>query len=342
MGKMHFKCYKDIDDAHLIAICDEDESKLKGASGTAGNIEGTEEPLDLTGIELYTDFDKMLAEAKLDAVSITLPTYMHRDFTIKALEARINVLCEKPMAMDETQCQDMIAAAEKSGKVLQIGHCIRFWPEYAKTKQLIDSGQYGRPLAASFRRLSATPTWSWDNWLMGGAKSGGALMDLHIHDADFVQYLFGMPRAVSTHAVKGPSGDFDHVVTQYIYSTVPGTPDGGRLTADDEKVVTAEGGWMMVPSFGFEMSFNIILERATIVFDSARKPAFKVCPAEGEPFTPQLEAGDGWLLEIAHFIKAVSGQKVPQILTPAQSLNSIKLVLAEKESAQTGKEIAVR
>ena len=328
MGRMHFKNYRNSDDANIAAVCDSDENKLKQTSAIAGNIPGDEEPLDLTGIELYTVFDEMLAEANLDAVSITLPTHMHRDFTIKALRAGVNVLCEKPMASNRAQCEDMIAAAKKNGKVLQVGHCIRFWPEYAKTKEFIDSGAYGKVKAASFRRLSPTPTWSWGNWLMGTDKSGGALVDLHIHDSDFVQYLFGMPKAVSSHGVKGPSDDFDHVVTQYIY--------------DDEKVVTAEGGWMMAPTFGFEMSFNIILEKATIVFDCTRQPAFKVYPLQGEPFAAQLEAGDGYSLEIAHFLKAVSGQEVPEIITPAQSLDSIKLVLAEKQSARSGKKVTIQ
>jgi predicted dehydrogenase len=338
MGRMHFKCYKACDactcgsagtsDARIVAICDADENKFDATSDVVGNIPGGQEPLDLTGIQLFTDFDKMLAEAELDALSITLPTYMHRDFTVKALEAGVNVLCEKPMALNVAQCRDMIAAAEKSGKVLQIGHCIRFWPEYAKTKQLIESSKYGKVLVASFRRLSMPATWSWDDWITEGSKSGGALLDLHIHDSDFVQYVFGMPKAVSSHGVKVYSDEFDHVVTQYIY--------------DDQKLVTAEGGWIMTPSFGFEMSFNIILERATIVYDCTRKPAFKVCPNQGQSFTPQVEAGDGWLLEIAHFVKKVAGQKVPEIITPTGSLDSIKLVLAEKRSAQTGKEVTIQ
>lgn len=328
MGRMHFSCYKALDNVNVVAICDVDEGKLSETAGAAGNIPGAEQPLNLTGIELFTDFDKMLAEAKLDAVSITLPTYMHSAFTVKALEAGVNVLCEKPMAMDLAQCEDMIAAAESCGRLLQIGHCIRFWPEYAKTKQLVDSGQYGRVKQASFRRLSATPQWSWDNWLLDGARSGGALMDLHIHDSDFVQYLFGMPRAVFTQAAKGPSGGFDCVATQYVYN--------------DEKVVTAEGSFVMMPGFEFEMSFNIILEKATIVFDCTRKPAFKVYPAEGEPFTPDVGAGDGYSRQIAHFVKRLSGQKVPEIITPAQSLDSIKLVLAEEKSAQTGKEVTIQ
>ena len=115
MGNMHFRCYRDSGNAKVAAICDADESKFKGA-GTAGNIPGTEEPLDLSETSLFTDFDRMLAEAELDAVSITLPTYMHRDFTVKALEAGLHVLCEKPMAVDIAQCEDMIAAGEKSGR----------------------------------------------------------------------------------------------------------------------------------------------------------------------------------------------------------------------------------
>lgn len=327
MGNMHFKCYKATKQAEIAAVCDADEDRLKG-TGAAGNIPGAEEPLDLTGVEQYRDFDKMLSEAELDAVSITLPTYMHRDFTIKALERGLNVLCEKPMALDKAEAEEMIAAAGKSGKVLQIGHCIRFWPEYAKTKEIIDSGKYGKVRAATFRRLSLTPTWSWDNWLMKDTSSGGAIFDLHIHDSDFVQYAFGMPKAVYTRCANGPSGDYDHVVTQYLY--------------DDNCVITAEGGWIMTPSFGFEMSFNIILEKGTIVFDCTREPAFKVCPVSDEAFTPEVEQGDGYSLEIAHFVKAVSGQKVPEITTPAQSLNSIKLILAERRSAQTGKEVAIQ
>ncbi len=70
-----------------------------------------------------------------------------------------------------------------------------------------------------------------------------------------------------------------------------------------------------------------------------KRPAFALC-AEAA-FTPEVEQGDGYSLEIAHFVKAVSGQKVPEITTPAQSPNSIKLILTEKQSAQSGKEIAI-
>ena len=328
MGNMHSKCYQKLKDSVLVAICDIDKSRFTGAGGTAGNIEGAEEPLDLTGIETYCDFDRMLAEKKLDAVSITLPTYMHADFTVKALNAGVNVLCEKPMAPNLAQCDEMIAAARESGRILQVGHCIRFWPEWAKTKQIIDSARYGKVRAATFTRLSLTPTWAWESWLLDEAKSGGAILDLHIHDADFVQYLFGMPKAVFSRAVRGPSGGYDHTVTQYL--------------CNDDCVITAEGGWIMTAGFGFRMSFHLILEKATITYDCTREPAFKVCPAEADAFTPEVEAGDGYSLEIAHFVKAVAGETVPEITTPQQSRNSVKIIEAEKKSAQSGEKVVIK
>jgi predicted dehydrogenase len=326
MGKMHLRCYKALKNVEVVAICDIDKKKFEETGGTAGNISGAEKPLDFSGISFYTDFDKMLKEANLDVVSITLPTYLHAKFTIKALKAGLNVLCEKPMAMNVKECRQMMDAAEQSRKLLQIGHCIRFWPEYTETKKIIDSGKYGKVLAATFQRLSLTPIWGWDNWLLDGKRSGGATLDLHIHDSDYIQYVFGMPKEVFSRGINGQSNDIDHIVTNYIYN---------------DKVVTAEGGWVMMPKFGFEMSFNIALEKATIVYNCTQSPAFKICPLKGEVITPKVEAGDGYSLEITHFIKAVSGKTVPKILTPAQSCDSVKLIEAEKKSVRSSRKAVI-
>jgi predicted dehydrogenase len=328
MGKMHYRCYKAMKNVCVAAICDIDSTKFLKTSGTAGNISGAEKPLDLKGVELYTDADTMLAEAGLDAVSITLPSYLHCGYTLKTLKAGVNVFCEKPMAMNVTECQKMIEAAQKAQKQLQVGHCIRFWPEYAKAKEIIDSGKYGKVLAATFQRLSLTPTWSWKNWLMDPKKSGGAALDLHIHDSDLVQYLFGMPKQVFACGVKGPSKDIDHLVTSYIYK--------------DGKVVTAEGGWVMAPGFGFEMSFNIALEKATISYDCTKQPAFKVAPVKGKVLLPKVAKGDGYSCELQHWVRLLQGQKVPTVITPKGSMDSVRLVTAEKKSCATGKPVNVK
>ena len=303
MGRQHLNCYRALRGVRVAAICDSDKARLKSSGKIAGNI-GGDTALDLGDVAIYTDFEKMLAEQKLDAVSITLPTFMHRDFTVKALESGLHVLCEKPMAMDVEQCEDMIAAAKTNKRILQIGHCIRFWPEYAKTKQIVDSGKYGDVLAASFRRVGAVPGWSWKNWLIHAKQSGGAIMDLHIHDTDYIQYLFGLPEAVRSEGAIGPSGGFDYVATQYVYK--------------NNKVVSAEGGFVMSPDFKFEMSFVISLEKATIVYDCRHTPTLQVYLARGGCITPKIESGDGWSREIAHFVKKVKGTKTPDIITSAR------------------------
>ena len=328
MGKMHYRCYNAMDNVQITAICDADAEQLKNTSGVSGNISGAEQELDFGDKQLFSDLTSMLAKADLDAVSITSPTFLHASQTIDALNSGKDVLCEKPMALNYSDCLKMVKTAERSGKCLQIGHCIRFWPEYVQAKQIIDSEQYGKVLAASFQRLSLTPTWSWDNCFLDGNRSGGAMLDLHIHDTDFVQHVFGVPNEVFSRGVIGPSGDYDHTVTQYLY--------------DDQKVVSAEGGWIMAPEFGFEMSFKIMLEEATLLYSSAQQPTFKICPKEGKMIIPEIDDGDGYSFEIQHFVDFISGEKVHSVISPEQSADSVKIIEAEKESVRQRTKIQLK
>ncbi len=327
MGRTHYRCWKALKDVDIVAICEANPKIAEDAKKAIGNIGRTQNEVDFSSLELYTDIDKMLEKAKLDAVSITLPTYLHTDSSIQALAAGVHVLCEKPMALNIEDCRRMITEAESSGKILQIGHCVRFWPEYAKARDIVKSGKYGKVVAASFQRLGAIPTWSAGNWLMDEKRSGGMALDLHIHDTDFIQYLFGMPRAVYSTGTRNADGKMIHIVTQYLY--------------EDDKVVTAEGGWSMTPTFGFQMSFNIALEKATLVYDLTREPTFRLCPAEAETSTPEFNEGDGWSVEIEHFARAIRGEKPEQVTTLAQSMNSVKIVEAEKESVAKMEKVMV-
>jgi predicted dehydrogenase len=324
MGRMHYRCWKAFPGATIAAIC-EANPKVLAAAGEApkGNVEGAADHIDLSTVQVYSDLNQLLASKSVDALSITLPTWLHPDTTVKSLESGVHVLCEKPMALNLADCDRMTAAAKEAGRVLQIGHCIRFWPEYVATKQLLHDGYYGKVIAASFRRFSATPTWSPDNWFADEQRSGGQPLDLHIHDSDYVHYVFGLPAAVSSTADE----PLTYISTQYQY---PGGPS-----------VVAESTWRMAPSFGFEMSFVVVLEKATIVYDCTRTPAFRVCPSQGEAFTPEVPAGDGYSLEIEHFAKAVAGETVEPIVTPEQSRETIRLVLAEKQSARERKPVSL-
>jgi predicted dehydrogenase len=220
----------------------------------------------------------------------------------------------------------MIQAAGESGRVLQIGHCIRFWPDYAKTAEIVRSGRYGAVQAATFRRLSAVPTWGVDHWLTDESRSGGVALDLHIHDTDYILHLLGRPLAVQSHAARShPAGGLVHIVTHYRYA--------------GEQVVTAEGSWAMAPSFGFQMAFVMALESASLVYDSTQAPALRVYPQHGEVFVPALVPGDGYSLEIEHFARRIRGEVAEGVTTTQESRQSVEVVLAEMESAQTGETV---
>ena len=327
MGRMHYRCWKALPGVQVAAVCDSNAQALGDAACNRGNIAGAEAEVDLTGTAVYEDFEQMLHDQSLDAVSITVPTFLHATCAIAALDAGLHVLCEKPMALTLDDGRRMIEAAERSGKLLQIGHCVRFWPEYAKAKEIVDDGRYGRVIAATFQRLAATAARKAHTWFADDTLSGGMAMDLHIHDTDFVQYLFGMPRAVSSGGTPVSRGTPAHMVTRYRY--------------DDDMLVTAEGGWAMMPSFDFEMRFHIALERATLCYDLKRTPSLLLCPAEGETIQPRCEEGDGYARQVEHFARRIRGETLPPVTTLEDSWNSLSIVLAECESARTGREVAL-
>lgn len=324
MGRMHYRCWSAMPGVEVSAVC-EASPKVLEAAGKAqgGNVGGAAESIDLSRLKVFHDLDELIASGTVDALSITLPTFLHRDATVKALEAGLHVLCEKPMALTLEECDAMTSAAKASGKVLQVGHCVRFWPEYVVARDLVKSKQFGEVVGATFRRFSAMPSWSPDSWFADEKRSGGQPMDLHIHDSDYVHYLFGLPEEVSSVADKPQT----YISTQYRY---PGGP-----------AVVAEGCWRMASGFGFEMSFNIVLERATIAYDCTRTPAFRVCTADGETITPDLPAGDGYTREIEHFARLVEGSDEERVVTPEQSRETVRLVLAEKHSAREGRPASV-
>jgi len=328
MGRMHFRCWQNVEDAQVAAICEANPAVLEDLTKPTGNVDGAATEIDLSGIRIFDNFDAMLETGELDAISITLPSFLHPDFTEKALNRGVHVLCEKPMALTVEACDRMAAAADASGKTLMIAHCIRFWPEYAKVKEIIDSGEYGAVRAAAFRRVCAAPGWTDDNWFTDKSKSGGMPIDLHIHDTDYVHYVFGLPKSVRSSATRFANGMTGHMVTHYDYG--------------DNKVITAEGSWMMSKSFGFEMSFMIALDKATIVLDAARDPAFRIFPDDGEPFVPELAPGDGYSREIEHFARVAQGDEELSVVTPRQSRDTVRLVLAEEKSAETGGPVIVQ
>jgi predicted dehydrogenase len=203
---------------------------------------------------------------------------------------------------------------------------MRFWPGWSWLKQAVDENRYGRVLAARFGRLSEMPFWSKQGTYTGSTDLGGALFDLHIHDVDFVQFLFGKPERVFATGVVGQGGSIDHVLAQYVY---PGGP-----------MVTAEGGWLMAK--GFNMFYTIHCERATIDFDLGRgAEALRVTEIGKEPQVFPGESNDGYHYETRYVVDCVLNGKRPEVVTAEDAVTDLQICEAEEKSVRTGAIAAV-
>lgn len=327
MGGMHAQVYAKLKAAKLVAVVD---ANRKAAAAQARQLK-----LDLP---IYPDLPKALREHPVDVVDICLPTHLHATFVRRALEARKHIFCEKPLVASASDALALAAAAERAGVKMQIGHCLRFWPEYQALVTLVRKRRAGRLLSLSLQRRCGRPTRSIGDWLNQPRLSGGAALDLHIHDTDFVHHLLGRPQGVTSIGTKDRGG-WSHIFTTYHF---------------DDVAVTAEGGWNYPPQWGFQMAFQAVFERFAVEFDSGSKPTLAVSgPAEGrKPLaftqpragTSQAGAGNiatlgGYFNELAYFIDCLEHDRTPQIATPRQAADSVRTVMAEIRSAQTGRTI---
>jgi len=324
MGRMHLSTYEKIADAEVVAIADADERRAKGdLSGGWGNIEGAGvTQLDMNKIRGTTDFNELIGW-DVDVVDICVPTPAHVDVAVKALQAGKHVLCEKPLARTAADAQRIAEAAKNAKGLFMPAMCMRFWPQWQWLKQAVSDGRYGPVRAATFRRVAQMPA----GWFANGEMSGGALLDLHVHDTDFVYHLFGKPAAVMSSGYSKTSGEIDHVVTQYVYKG-----------ADAPALVYAEGGWCMSDGFGFSMRYTVNFENATADFDLARadNPLIVSHNGKAEDIKIDSPVADGYHGELVYFIDCVKHNRAPKQVTAADAVASIRIVEAEGQSLASG------
>ncbi|NLI54344.1 MAG: Gfo/Idh/MocA family oxidoreductase [Clostridiales bacterium] len=149
------------------------------------------------GGKVYDTAEELIADPSIDAVSVCVANAFHAPITIDALNHGKHVLCEKPMAITLKDCEDMLAAAKKSGKRLLIDHNQRLTPAHRKAKELLASGELGRVIsfAATFGH-KGPEMWSVDKssntWFFKkNAAAFGSMADLGIHKIDLMRYLIG-------------------------------------------------------------------------------------------------------------------------------------------------------
>ena len=244
-----------------------------------------------------------------------------------ALKAGKHVICEKPLARNSKLARDIVQAAAQAKGYFMPAMCVRFWPEWAWVKQAMDQNLYGKVLAARFRRVSEPPAWGREAYFRG-ETSGGALLDLHIHDTDFVQFCFGRPRSVFSTGMTRYSGAIDHILTQYQVA--------------NGATVSAEGTWLMSEGFGFNMAYTVNFENATADYDFGRgAEALKLYEPGKPPQTVRCGGVDGYVGELSHMIDCIQAGHGPTVVTAQDGLGAVEICEAEEKSILTGQLVSL-
>jgi len=328
MGVTHFKGYKNIANARVVAICDTIEKRLTGDwRDIKGNIGESGGVQDLTGIATYKDPDQLLADPNVQLVDICLPTGAHREMSIRALAAGKHVICEKPISVTLKDADAIVAAAKKAKTHLFFAQVLRFWPDFKYAAEAIADRRYGKLVGAHFKRVISMPDWLTGNWLAQAKLSGGPLIDLHIHDSDFIVHTLGMPKRVISQGIVAPGGVVTYICTQY---------DFGKKNL----VITAQSGAVAAKGLTFEHGYDIYFENGTLQCNSKANLPLTLYKPDGGTEKVDLSAyEDGYVAELRHAVDVIEGRAPKNLLAAAASRNGLRLCLAEGQSARTGKPV---
>lgn len=315
MGTMHANCYKSIEGVELVAFADiRRENAEKLAEGTNASI--------------YGDGYDLIKDAQVDIIDICLPTYLHCEYAIAAMDKVKYVFVEKPVTLTQEQGAQMIKKAEETGAYVQVGQVIRFWDEYVKLAEIIASGKMGKIINANFRRISPVPTWGWNDWLLKNELSGGAAQDLHIHDMDYVLSLFGKPGNIKS--VKNIIGE----KASYINS----------LLSYDDFVISVEGTWGLPETHPFEATFRVVFENGVVenaggkfmLYTNDAAEEIKIDKTEdlGEDFDGgNISDLGGYYNELVYFTNCAKQKTKVEKATLEDGVSSLCYVLEEIKNA---------
>lgn len=315
MGSTHARGYAKLPGVTVAAIASRTLAKAKALTDEVGGVPTTDEMA-------------IINDAAIDAISITLPTPLHKPMTLAALAAGKHVLLEKPFALNVADCDEMIAAWQASGKFLMIGQTLRFWPEYKALVGFVQSGAIGKPFSAIATRLSQQPAWS--SWFTDPAQSGGAVIDLMIHDLDALNWVFGQPEAIYCRGRQSAPGMWDHMLATVDYGS------GAAMIEASE---------LLPPDYPFSMSLIVHCERGRVEY------LFKAGgvsvemgggidsltvyePGQSYPLPVPGRGDDAWAAEVAYFVDCVQNQRSPTIGTPQQARLAVAMANAARTSLE--------
>lgn len=326
MGLTHLDIYRKHPGVEVVALSDTNPDRLALKAAVAGNIAGQAQGGDdLANVRRYDEARKLIEDPDVELVDVCLTTPMHRAYGEAVLAAGKHLMIEKPLARTAADAHALAQAAASAPGIAMAGMCMRFWPGWDWLKHAIDEQTYGPLRSLHLHRLASLPPGS---FYRDGEGTGGAILDLHIHDTDFVQHCLGVPDAVHSRGLQGIGGQIDHVITHYLYEH------------DDAPLVSAHGGWDMAPGYDFQMRYVANFTDATAAFDiAAEHPLTLYRDGRAEPVA--IPAGMGYEHELAYLIDCIEQGTAPSRVTLAEAAMAVQIVEAERESVASGKAVKV-
>ena len=322
IGATHAACYKNIAGARLVAVADV-------------NREAADRVAAEHDARAYYAVEPLLEDKEVDVVDVCLPTFLHEQAVVSAAEAGKDILCEKPIARSLSEVDHMLGAVRRAGVKCMVAQVVRFWPQYAAIKELLDMGRIGQPWMATASRLTSFPGWS--TWFGDPALSGGAILDLHIHDLDYVFYLFGRPGRVYAVGHADASGAWNQVVTTLYYG---------------DKAAVAEASFMMPPGFPFTATFRLVGTQGCVEYRfrvggqvdqrDVATTEFTLYRPDQPPESPLCSDQDPYLAEIEYFVDCVMQGKHPEVATLEEARAVLQIALAAQESLEHGRVVTLK
>lgn len=301
MGNMHLTAYKKNPDVEIVAYADTDPEKTKSISRRVkGNV--------------YASHKDMFAKERLDGVSICTVPSTHREIVLDALEAGVNVLCEKPLAISAAEAREMTEKANQKNKLLLTAFKFRFFEEVQQAKELLKQGNLGK--ITHFRLMFGGYLNMAGTWYANKAISGGGIvMDNGPHAIDLVRYLLGEVKDVSAQLTNFQ--DLEVEDTAHL-----------NLTLENGAIGTVDISWSTsIPAQNY---MEIYGENGTVLLDlKGISYRFKTWD-EFKRVPNQLDAKGAFALQFDHFVKAIAGKK-PTIVRNEDGLKTQETIEAAYE-----------
>jgi UDP-N-acetylglucosamine 3-dehydrogenase len=304
MGNTHARQYRKMPDVEL-TFHDRDPAKAEGFSQT----------YDCSSCD---SIDQLIQS--VDVVDVCLPNDMHLEFGLKAISAGRAVFMEKPLARTLEEGRQLVQAARKQNVPCMPGQVVRFFPEFARGNALVRQGRIGTAAAARTRRGGPAPSRGSENWFMDHARSGGVIVDLAVHDFDWLRWTLGEVTQVYARSLgvkQGAGADYALITLSF---------EGGA-------VAHVEATWMD-PS-GFRTAYEVCGSEGMIQFDSRTSRSLRTHQAGSTALeAPLAPLDDPFYRQLRAFVNAVKAGEEPPV-TVEDGFLALSIAWAALESART-------